>query len=1319
MRSSAIAIGYGYAWGGDWNVRIIDQGSDGFLAVRGNASQYLFTGTGQMTAYRSGHKNSLLDSDPTEGNRPRFTDGSGKQEFYQNSGNTRLLEEVRWPDGYSIFLTYNASDQLIELDDTKGQVAQFTWDDTLNAAYTVPVIKKIEVDTDYDSVTFAPELSINYTYATPSFFIDQLSLSSVSRTDIATAQTETIWEYGYSANKLLGAPIKLISMRDGRLDAGGLPFDFASWTYENVDGGSYTGRAIQSQHFGGDGVVDLTFNAGNSVTQTNALGKDTITDFALVAGRYRPTSVTGIATASCLGTSKSVSYVPGVGEPEGYVYERIERNGSRTTYTRDSRGLVLTKTEDTDGAAPRTTTYTWDAILRLPLTRSTSQMVESFNYSPSGLLLQYSQTDVLIESPDSGKVRTWTYSYTTLASGLHVLTEIDGPGVYFDAPPGSPNAPVLDITTYTYDTNGNMTSETDPNGHTTQYLNLNAAGQPTLVIHPDSIEWAYTYDIVGRVTSATRDPSGAAQTINLAYDVTGQLISYSNFIGDIWSFEYNEAKRLVKTTDPMGGTASYAYDALGDITNVSYSAGANPASFYEDMQYDALGRILQATGANGQISSFSHDVEDNLATITDPLANQNTYAYDGLNRITSTIDRAGNTSLQTFDDADQRTRFTDPRSIETAFYYNGFGELVIELSADRGSISYSYNDRGLTSSMTDARGITSTYEYDDGGRLTAHRFPSNPSEDQTFTYDLTGGSPFNVGKLSRTNDETGLTRVRRAPTGEIKYVRTRIDGINYLSRYWLNAADQRVWTQYPSKRRIYYNYNDAENLTRLRTRIQIKVNGSYPAWAVVVQNATYLPLGPLNSLRYGDNYTHTASYDTSYRLTGLADANGPTTLRDVTLGYSARDNIISITDALDALRNEGYQYSARELLSNATGPWDTLDYTYDAVGNRTLKTETIGASINGQYYAYPLTSNRLETISEAQTPVHSFTYDSAGNVISEDRLGDIYTYTYNAANRMSSMSLNGVLQAEYKYNALGQQAWRKLRPTGQTLTWPIIHSIFDLEGNRIAEYDYDSVAGASTLLREYIWMDGLPVAVVENDVVYYVRTDHIGRPVFATDSASVKVWEATYYPFGEVLATTGTPIALRFPGQWFQSESGLHQNWMRDYDPTTGRYLQADPLGLVDGASVYGYVRQNPGRYVDPTGELLKPDGGRSVGFGWPIVRPPGYYWPMLDRALLSRIGRAVAAAAASGRNTIPWPEKNKRNYSCICRAHRDGRSEQNCPDGPLYGWGYGISPNLRDAWRIAKDMAHANLAAASSHHTQCKCTGPNGEQIPSGRGIP
>ncbi len=130
-----------------------------------------------------------------------------------------------------------------------------------------------------------------------------------------------------------------------------------------------------------------------------------------------------------------------------------------------------------------------------------------------------------------------------------------------------------------------------------------------------------------------------------------------------------------------------------------------------------------------------------------------------------------------------------------------------------------------------------------------------------------------------------------------------------------------------------------------------------------------------------------------------------------------------------------------------------------------------------------------------------------------------------------------------------------------------IHSVLDSDRRRIAEYNKTSGA----LIREYVWNGWGPVAVIEGGVVAYVRADHIGRPVFATNATGVKVWTATYTPFGGVHTSTGTLPTARFPGQRFQSESVLHQNWMRDYDPTTGRYLQADPLGLVDGASVYEF----------------------------------------------------------------------------------------------------------------------------------------------------
>jgi RHS repeat-associated protein len=226
--------------------------------------------------------------------------------------------------------------------------------------------------------------------------------------------------------------------------------------------------------------------------------------------------------------------------------------------------------------------------------------------------------------------------------------------------------------------------------------------------------------------------------------------------------------------------------------------------------------------------------------------------------------------------------------------------------------------------------------------------------------------------------------------------------------------------------------------------------------------------------------------------------------------------------------------------------------------------------------------------------------------------------------------------------------------------------VFDSSGNRIAEYDQTSGA----LLREYVWNGLIPVAVIENGVVYFVRVDHIGRPVFATNAAGAKVWTATYTPFGEVHASTGTPIALRFPGQWFQSESGLHQNWMRDYDPTTGRYLEADPLGLVDGASVYGYARQNPIRFIDPRGELGL-SGAIAGGIGGAIAGGVAAYLSSdgcLAATAVGAIAGAGAGAVAGGLTTFGSGVTNAgaaalaqilaNELSCYCEKQRIPLSE-------------------------------------------------------------
>jgi YD repeat-containing protein len=131
--------------------------------------------------------------------------------------------------------------------------------------------------------------------------------------------------------------------------------------------------------------------------------------------------------------------------------------------------------------------------------------------------------------------------------------------------------------------------------------------------------------------------------------------------------------------------------------------------------------------------------------------------------------------------------------------------------------------------------------------------------------------------------------------------------------------------------------------------------------------------------------------------------------------------------------------------------------TRDFIRNRL--TSKLGTATDT--YTYPATSNRLSSIALAAGGSRGYTYDASGNVTAEARPGGTYGYTYTAAGRVSEFKINGILQASYKYNAMGRQAIRTLTsPTPVT-----IHSVFDSQGRRIAEYNETSGA----LIREYVW----------------------------------------------------------------------------------------------------------------------------------------------------------------------------------------------------------------------------------------------------------
>ena len=216
----------------------------------------------------------------------------------------------------------------------------------------------------------------------------------------------------------------------------------------------------------------------------------------------------------------------------------------------------------------------------------------------------------------------------------------------------------------------------------------------------------------------------------------------------------------------------------------------------------------------------------------------------------------------------------------------------------------------------------------------------------------------------------------------------------------------------------------------------------------------------------------------------------------------------------------------------------------------------------------------------------SFTHDAAGNLVADARPATAFAYGYDANGGLKSVTRDGTLWASYVSNAFRQRVSRTL--TSASGAAAQTHYVYDRDGRLLAEAD----GTTGQTVREYVWLDDLPIAVIDvsaGNVLYYVVTDHLYRPVELRNAQGSAVWQAAYEPFGAVHAVTGSlTLDARFPGQWFDLETGLHYNWHRHYDPTLGRYIEPDPIGLAGGSNRYAYAMSSPLMFIDSYG-LLNP----------------------------------------------------------------------------------------------------------------------------------
>ncbi len=269
-------------------------------------------------------------------------------------------------------------------------------------------------------------------------------------------------------------------------------------------------------------------------------------------------------------------------------------------------------------------------------------------------------------------------------------------------------------------------------------------------------------------------------------------------------------------------------------------------------------------------------------------------------------------------------------------------------------------------------------------------------------------------------------------------------------------------------------------------------------------------------------------------------------------------------------------------------------YQYDARNRRIRTQHPDGSAQTLTYDGAHLKSIQDET----QAVIQTLHYDSEGNLAGTTATwdnGSLTTITQSTPDRNKSLAYDSAgrlkqakdaqnhLKASYRYDPLG----RRIQKTTYDASGNPASTTYYLYSDEglIGEYDATGAPIATYGHQPQSEYQTTPLWKKTNYGYVYYHRDHLGTPILLTDKSNATLWEARYRAFGErTVLTSAIGNNFGFPGQVWDEEAGLWQNWFRDYDHRTGRYVEGDPIGLAGGLNVYGYVVSNPMIGMDPFG---------------------------------------------------------------------------------------------------------------------------------------
>ena len=773
----------------------------------------------------------------------------------------------------------------------------------------------------------------------------------------------------------------------------------------------------------------------------------------------------------------------------------------------------------------------------------------------------------------------------------------------------------------TYDSaNGKLETYTDENSLTTTYnygpyLRLIKEIGPNDSSSLPTKELVYVFgddeDTPSSIFVKQREVSGQSGTLESKkyFDPLGRSLGEvregptSEFIYS-GGFLYNKKKQVYKEFLPKF------------VSNLNFP-GVDESSGARVIHYDVLNREVKKFNPEhtSSVPSFK-EVKFRVGEVEsiDELGRSSFDYFDQLGRKIKHKDAYNNEIDYTFDEKNNLLSITDPQGSITLFEYDFENRRTCKLDPNIGLILYQYNDEGLVtvkdnygyvSGHTDCSipsGVTPRniqFEYTDGiNRLTKVDYPvSSSTSDIIYSYDQVT-STYPKGKLTGVDFGTGTKKFEYDIYGNLYKTTLSIDSQNYTTEKTFDVLGR-------VSKVIYPTVSGANSLT---ARYEFDVSGRIEAIKndsnsnVFVENVTYNPLDQLESIDFGNGAIGTRSYDEtnkSFRLENITttvptpfmdilkspigsfQSNFVTTIQNIDYEYDLVSNITQRDDIANSF-TEDYSFDNLNRLESADlGTSHTRSFVFDSIGNITSKTVDQGTPV---VTTYSYNSTRKQTLSSVGG--NSYSFDNYGNIASDGSR----TYVYDFNNRLSNLTKSSIT-TNYYYDESNMRV-KKVTPS---------------ETSYFID-KYTEIRGSSVL--RHIFLGSQRVATFdESGVVVYNHEDHLGSSNLKTDSSGAVIKAIEYLPFGDKRTQSGSfdKAKNNYTGQYEDNESDLYYYGQRYYNSNIGRFLSADPLYAEEMDSrgidtqelnLYAYVRNNPYKYVDPSGNYFEESGmGRSMTF--------------------------------------------------------------------------------------------------------------------------